>query len=72
MRYQVVTYSHDIGIDEKLDFQRKKDAIAHARLYKKREDYAAVYDEKTRTATVVFGNPFTRVFADRVEVVVPL
>jgi hypothetical protein len=68
MRYQVVTYSGDVGIDEKLDFRRKKDAIAHARLYRGREEYAAVYDEKTRTATVVFGSLFAPVFTDRVEV----
>jgi hypothetical protein len=71
MRYQVVTYSRKFGIDEKLDFDRKKDAITHARHYGRREkyDYAAVLDRKTLTAIVIFGDIDAPVFSDSVEVV---
>lgn len=67
-RYQVVTWSRDTGDDEKLHFTRKADAIRHARSFRKIEDYAAVYDAATKTATVIFGNPYTPVFADYVTV----
>lgn len=69
MRYQVVTHSFDIGTDEKFDYSTKAEAVKAARGYRKSEEYAAVYDRKNKTAFVVFGNPFTEVFADWVKVV---
>ena len=69
MRYQVVTHSFDIGADEKFDYSTKAEAVKAARGYRKTEDYAAVYDRETKTAFVVFGNPFINVFADWVKVV---
>lgn len=67
-RYEIVTYSRDIGSDEHGSFSRKAEAIRHARSFRKSEDYAAVYDAATRTATVIFGNLCTPVFADFVAV----
>lgn len=69
MRYQVVTYSQDIGSDERMDFSRLSDALKDARAYRGREEYAAVYDSVKKIAFVVFGNIFTSVFADYVTVV---
>lgn len=68
-RYQVVIYSWDIGIDDKMDFNSLADAIKDAKKYKGREEYAAVYDAVEKIAYVVFGNKFTRVFNDNVRIV---
>ena len=67
-RYQVVTYSSDIGSDEHMDFSRLSEAIKDAKRYRKTEEYAAVYDRTTKTAFVVFGEPWLPVFADFVTV----
>lgn len=67
-RYQVVTYSEDIGSDEKMDFSRLSDAVSDAKKYRKAEEYAAVYDRITKTAFVIFGSLYTPVFADFVAV----
>jgi hypothetical protein len=69
-RYQVVTYSSDIGSDEKKDFARLSEAVRDAKKYRKTEEYAAVYDRITKTAFVVFGAPWLPVFADFVDVTV--
>lgn len=67
-RYEIVTYSRDIGSDERGDFSRKADAIRYARSFRKSEDYTAVYDALTRTATVIFGSIETPVFSENVTV----
>lgn len=67
-RYQVCTWSSDIGSDDKMDFSTKEDAIKEAKKYKKLEEYAAVYDNETNEAFVVFGSPFSPVFVDSVNV----
>ena len=67
-RYQVCTWSDDIGADDKMDFTSKKEAIQDAMKYKGTEDYAAVFDNETNTAFVVFGNPFSPVFREYVQV----
>lgn len=67
-RYQVCTWSSDIGADDKMDFSTKSEAIKEARKYKKSEEYSAVYDHETNTAFVVFGNPFSPVFREYVKV----
>lgn len=67
-RYQVCTWSDDIGSDEKIDFTNKREAMKYAMKYKGKEDYAAVFDNETNTAFVVFGNPFSSVFSEYVKV----
>lgn len=67
-RYQVCTWSDDIGADDKMDFSSEREAIKEAMKYKGKEEYAAVYDNQTKTAFVVFGNPFSPVFREYVKV----
>lgn len=67
-RYQVCTWSDDIGADDKMDFASEREAIKEAMKYKGKEEYAAVYDNQTKTAFVVFGNPFSPVFREYVKV----
>lgn len=67
-RYQVCTWSDDVGADDKMDFASKKEAIQDAIKYKGKEDYAAAFDNETNTAFIVFGNPFSPVFREYVQV----
>lgn len=67
-RYQVVTCSHDIGSDEKMDYDSFTKAIREAKKYRKTEEYAAIYDTLFQTAHVVFGDIARPVFADWVRV----
>lgn len=67
-RYQVCTWSDDVGADDKMDFSNKKEAVKDAMKYKGKEEYAAVFDTETNTAFVVFGNPFSPVFREYVKV----
>ena len=66
--YQFVTWSRDIGTDERMDYNDESAAIDEAQRYKGREEYAAVYDRQTKTAVVVFGDPFTPVFCEYVTI----
>lgn len=61
MRYEVVTWSPDIGAKSHGGFNRKSDAEKSAKTYKNSEEFAAVYDYKTNCATVIFGlsDPFS-------------
>ncbi len=68
-RYEVVTYSSDIGTDSRLDFFRLADAVKDAKRYQKTEEYAAVFDREYGIAYVVFGDLQTAVFADFVKVI---
>lgn len=54
-RYQVVTYSRDIGSDEHMDYPTLKQAVREAKKYRKSEEFAAVYDYESKIAYVVFG-----------------
>lgn len=56
MRYQVVTYSADIGEDEKRDFTNKRAAVASAKAYLATEESAAIYDTQKRRYTAIFGD----------------
>lgn len=67
-RYQVVTWSDDVGTDEKMDFRGKREAERAARSYLGSEDYAAVYDKVEKAALVIFGNPKRMIFSDFVKV----
>lgn len=67
-RYQVCTWSDDIGADDKMDFSNKRESVKDAMKYKGKEEYAAVYDNQTKNAFVVFGNPFSPVFREYVKV----
>ncbi len=67
-RFLVVTWSDDIGSDEGMDFKKLSDAIKEAELFRKTEQYAAVYDKQSKTAYVIFGDPSTPVFSDRITV----
>lgn len=67
-RYQVVTWSYDIGSDERMDFTTLAEAVKEAKSYQDSEEYAAVYDRNKKTAFVVFGELHTDVFADWVKV----
>lgn len=66
--FLVVTYSSDIGSDEKLDYDCFTDAVKAARKFRKTEQYAAVYVRPQKKAYVVFGDVDTSVFADWVSV----
>lgn len=66
--YQVVTYSSDIGSDEKMDYDCFVDAVKAAQRFRKEEEYAAVYVRSQRKAYVVFGDVYAPVFADWVSV----
>ena len=68
-QFQVVTWSEDIGSDEHMDFDGLQSAIKEAKKYRKREQYAAVYDNFFKIAIVVFGNPKTPVFTDDIIIV---
>ena len=68
-RYQVVTYSRDIGADEHLGFSKFSEAKQHALKYSGIEEHAAVYDEKEKTAYVIFGNLETQVFTPCVRII---
>jgi len=67
-RYSVVTWSDDVGTDERMDYTRKADAIKEARSYNGKEEYAAIYDRKKQAAFVVFGGVKKSVFSVYVSV----
>lgn len=67
-RYSIVTWSDDVGTDERMDYTRKAEAIKDARSYKGKEEYAAIYDRKKQAAFVVFGGVEKSVFRDYVSV----
>lgn len=68
-RYTVITWSDDIGSDEHMDYSRFSEAANAASKFRGCEEYAAVYDAKTKTAYVIFGDPDTVVFSDFVTVI---
>lgn len=68
-RYEVVVYSWDIGTDPRMDFDRLADAVKDAKKYLRKEEYAAVYDREYNIAYVIFGDLFTNVFSDTVQVI---
>ncbi len=67
-RWQVVTWSSDIGSDDHMDYEHKADAFRDAKRYKGQEDYVAVFDHKDKVAIVVWGDPKQEVFIDSVKV----
>ena len=70
-RYQVVTYSRDIGSDERMDYLTLKQAVREAKKYRKSEEFAAVYDYYSKIAYVVFGGmdlARDKVFSDSVTI----
>lgn len=70
-RYQVVTYSRDIGSDEHMDYITLKQAVREAKKYRKSEEFAAVYDYDSKIAYVVFGGrdlARDKVFSDSVTI----
>lgn len=66
--YQVVTYSSDVGSDEKMDYDYFVDAVKAAKKYRKEEEYAAVYVRSQKKAYVVFGDVEAPVFSDWVSI----
>lgn len=68
-RYEVVTWSRDIGSDEKRDYVDLIAAVKAAKTYRRREEYAAVYDYQEKVAYVVFGNPATEVFSENIRII---
>ena len=66
--YSIVTSSHDCGDKEFGCYVRKADALKDARRYKKDWEYVAIYNDKTRSATVVYGDPDRSVFASWVTI----
>ena len=66
--YSIVTYSRNYGSDEFGRYVRKADARKDARRYKKDWEYVAIYNDKTRSATVVYGDPDRSVFASWVTI----
>jgi hypothetical protein len=67
-QFQVVTYSNDIGADEKMDFDGFQSALKEAKKYRKTEEYAAIYDRFMKVAFVVFGDISAPVFRDDIHV----
>ena len=68
-QFQVVTYSRDIGSDERMDFDGFQAALKEAKKYRLTEEYAAIYDGIFKVAFVVFGEVSTPVFAEGVKVI---
>lgn len=68
-RFQVVTYSWDIGIDDKRDFDSIHEAIKEAKRFRTTEEYAAIYDSALKITYVVFGHIGTKVFADYIATI---
>ena len=66
--YSIVTSSRDCGSDEFGCYVRKADALKDARRYKKDWEYVAIYNDKTRSATVVYGDHDRAVFASWVTI----
>ena len=66
--YSIVTYSRNYGSDEFGCYVRKADARKDARRYKKDWEYVAIYNDKTRSATVVYGDHDRAVFAPWVTI----
>ena len=66
--YSIVTSSRDCGSDEFGRYVRKADARKDARRYKKDWEYVAIYNDKTRSATVVYGDHDRAVFAPWVTI----
>jgi hypothetical protein len=56
-RYQVITYHHDCGADEKLSYANKKEAHKVAQHYHYNEDYegALIYDLQEHKTIMVYG-----------------
>ena len=66
--YSIVTSSRDCGVKEFGWYTRKADARKDARRYKKDWEYVAIYNDKTRSATVVYGDHDRAVFASWVTI----
>ena len=66
--YSIVTYSRNYGSDEFGCYVRKADALKDAHRYKKDWEYVAIYNDKTRSATVVYGDHDRSVFAPWVTI----
>ena len=66
--YSIVTSSRDFEVKEFGWYTRKADARKDARRYKKDWEYVAIYNDKTRSATVVYGDPGRSVFASWVTI----
>lgn len=67
--YSIVTSSHDCEVKEFGWYTRKADARKDARRYKKDWEYVAIYNDKTRSATVVYGDHDRLVFASWVTII---
>ena len=66
--YSIVTSSRDCEVKEFGCYVRKADARKDARRYKKDWEYVAIYNDKTRSATVVYGDHDRAVFASWVTI----
>ena len=66
--YSIVTSSLDREVKEFGWYTRKADARKDARRYKKDWEYVAIYNDKTRSATVVYGDHDRAVFAPWVTI----
>lgn len=66
--YSIVTSSRDREVKEFGWYTRKADARKDARRYKKDWEYVAIYNDKTRSATVVYGDHDRAVFASWVTI----
>lgn len=66
--YSIVTSSRDFEVKEFGCYVRKADALKDVRRYKKDWEYVAIYNDKTRSATVVYGDHDRSVFASWVTI----
>lgn len=67
--YSIVTSARDFEVKEFGWYTRKADALKDARRYKKDWEYVAIYNDKTRSATVVYGDHDRSVFASWVTII---
>ena len=54
-RYQIITYSYDIGADEKMDYNTIAEAITAVKEYLKDQDSAFIYDRVQKAVRHAFN-----------------
>lgn len=68
MRYQIITYSDDIGADEKLEYKTIGEAIKAAKEYLKEHEAVYIYDHVLNSVRHAFNTiPTYRIFSKNVS-----
>ena len=66
-RYLIITRSHDVGTDEKMDYCTIGEAMKAVAIYKKRYEEVFIYDYLQNSVRHAFGGFPTSVFAKDVH-----